>query len=378
MRFLTRALGVFGTILLTNAGMALPIGFGTNQSGKPYAEVKTPNFIVYHDARAPSEALAVTLALEESRSILEQWLQVKRQRPLPVIMSAVSDYASFANFITDAIELQTLGQGGRDLAWHEYTHSSMYRHLDNWLGPAGAVIHLPFMPAWWIEGLAEAISRSVPSDMAAGIERHFALHGGWPSYEKLHSLYGQGGFALEGYAVSGNFVSYLLRTRDANKLPEVLRDFYRYSMPWWWPWSIVPFNDFLPMDEALRRWTGKDGRALYEEYKAAAIQHWQAAGPSLVSDSMGALFGSASALEVRGDPALRCQQDADREVRRDEAICTHRRQAIRRRQVDVAEGTLTIDTGRHAGPLHNVRQGLAQGCTHLVGPPGRFARCHLP
>jgi hypothetical protein len=265
---------IFSAIWVSDAE-ALPIGFGRNQGDLDYDELKTDSFIIYHDRRAPREARAILEALQAAKPKLEQWIGVKRDKALPVILSSTTANASFANFITDAIELQTLARGGRDLSWHEYTHSTMYRHLDNIFGPAGSIIHLPWMPAWFIEGLAEATSASSGSDMQYGIERYYALSGrDWPSYDKLHALYDGTRFSTIGYAVSGAFVSYLLRTYDADKLPQVLESFYRYSMPWWWPWSFVPFNKFMPMDEALREWTGKSGADLYEEYKAEATKYW--------------------------------------------------------------------------------------------------------
>ena len=254
---------------------ALPIGFGRGQGDLDYEEIKTPHFYLYHDKRATREARAIIEALEAGRPKLEQWLGVNRESPLPVIVSAVTANPSFANFIVDAVELQTMGRGGRDLAWHEYTHSTMYRHLDNVFGPAGSIVHLPWMPAWWIEGLAETMSVSGGSDQQYGIERYFALNGGWPSYDKLHSLYDGNRFTTIGYAISGGLVSYIIRTYGAEKLPAMLKSFYEYSMPWWWPWSFVPFNSFMPMDEALREYTGKIGSELYEEYKKSATQYWK-------------------------------------------------------------------------------------------------------
>ncbi|MBC7660543.1 MAG: hypothetical protein H7249_12665 [Chitinophagaceae bacterium] len=261
--------------LSTPFAQALPIGFGRNQGDLEYDELKTSNFIVYHDRRAPAEAKAILEALEAGRPRLEQWLGVHRKKPLPVLMSSTTSNASFANFITDAIELQSLARGGRDLAWHEYTHSTMYRHLDNVFGPAGSIIHLPWMPAWWIEGLAEATSVSNGSDVQYGIERYYAINGGWPTYDKLHALYDGSRFSTIGYGISGAFVSYILRKYDADRLPAMLESFYKYSMPWYWPWTFVPFSKFMPMDQALTEWTGKSGAELYEEYKIEAAKYWK-------------------------------------------------------------------------------------------------------
>ncbi|RYZ58819.1 MAG: hypothetical protein EOP07_05855 [Proteobacteria bacterium] len=293
---------VFGKVaiafafLQAHSAFALPIGFGRNQGDLDYDELKTKNFIIYHDRRAPNEAKVVLESLEAARPRLETWLGAKRDKPLPVLMSSTTSNASFANFITDVIELQSLARGGRDLAWHEYTHSTMYRHLDNIFGPAGSIIHLPWMPAWWIEGLAETMSVSGGSDTQYGIERYYAVNGNWPSYDKLHALYDGTRFSTIGYGVSGAFVSYILRTYDATRLPQMLNNFYDYSMPWYWPWSFVPFNKFMPMDQALTDWTGKSGYELYEEYKSEAGKYWKS------RTDLPYLYESGSELKIKNAP----------------------------------------------------------------------------
>ena len=174
MRFTHKFLplcSLMGLMLPAFHAQALPLGFGKNQGPVKYSEIKSDQFYIYHDARTPEEGAMMLNALEGARKPMERWFQEKRSTPLPIIMSAISENASFANFIADAIELQTLGQGTRELAWHEYVHSTMYRKLDNILGPAGALIYLPWMPAWFLEGLAEALSVSVGSDVVAGVER---------------------------------------------------------------------------------------------------------------------------------------------------------------------------------------------------------------
>jgi hypothetical protein len=254
---------------------ALPIGYGYNQGDLKFRELSSANFTVYHDSRAPEDAKLAMRSLEAARTNVERWFGVTRTSPLIVNMSANSDNPSFANFVTDSIELQTLGQGGRDLAWHEYTHSTMYRHIDNWFGPAGALIHLPWMEAWFLEGLAEAVSVSVGSDEQAGIERYQALTNHWPTWDRLHSLYSNSAFNFRGYATSGAFVAWILQTYDAAKLPDMLESFRAYSMPWYWPWAITPFNGFLPMDSSLKTLTGKGGEELYTQYKIDATAHWK-------------------------------------------------------------------------------------------------------
>ncbi|SME93856.1 hypothetical protein [Pseudobacteriovorax antillogorgiicola] len=318
-------MNVFRNCLLTiltllfcaSEALALPIGFGRNQRELEYDELISPNFALYFDRRTPQEGQAVMNSLETVRPVMERWFAIRRENILPVIMSATTSNASFANFVTDALELQTMGRGGRDLAWHEFTHNMMYRHFDNIFGPVGNILHLPWLPAWWLEGLAEATSNSIGSDQIFSVERTAALSGRWPSYAKLHSLY-NGDFSYTGYAISGGLVSYILRTYNGDKLPQVLGDFFDYTMPWWWPWTFVPFNDFMPFDGALVDFTGKTGEQLYEEYKRAATAHWRKAnlgkslregirdeqerrkkGPTKAGSQY--LVSSSSALQARGD-----------------------------------------------------------------------------
>ncbi len=260
--------------LATEAG-ALPIGFGVNQRDREYDELKSPNFYVYHDRRVPTEGKMTMNALEGARPLMERWFKVKRSSPLVVVSSAATENASFANFITDAIELQTAGQGSKELAWHEYTHQMTYRQLDNFLGPAGNIVHLPWMPAWFLEGLAELTSVSVGSDTQAGIERYQALMNDWPTYDRLHSLYAKYGFFERGYSTAGAIVNYAMKLGDANKLPQMLDGFYWYTMPWWWPYGLVPVVGKLPMDMALKDYANVDAETLYERYKKDATAFWK-------------------------------------------------------------------------------------------------------
>lgn len=266
--------------LLETASYALPIGFGYNQGPLEFQELTTEDFTLYHDARTPRDGKLALNALIAARPHMERWFQTSRTSPLIVNMSAQSDNASFANFLTDSIELQTMGQGSRDLVWHEYTHATMYRHLDNFLGPAGAIIHLPWMEAWFLEGLAEALSVSIGSEQQASIERYQALNNDWPSWDRIHSLYTAGPFSYRGYATSGAFVAWMLRTYDAGKLAAALKSFRDDTMPWMWPWALTPFNQFWPMDTMLREWTGLSGKELYERYQASAREHWLKASPT--------------------------------------------------------------------------------------------------
>lgn len=214
-------------------------------------------------------------SLEAARYPLEQWFGAKRSRPLPVVLSAVTENASFANFLTDVLEVQSLGQGPKSLFLHEYVHQAMYRTLDNFLGPIGNIIHLPWLPAWFIEGLADNLALTVGSSGMAGVERYQALNGDWPSYDRLHSLYTSGGFSARGYATSAGMVRFLLKKIGPDKLSLFMAQLRSNTMPWWWPVSVVPYLDTMPFDRALKQFIGMSGEEFYELYKKAAKAHWQ-------------------------------------------------------------------------------------------------------
>ncbi len=305
---------ITGMIALTTSASALPIGFGKNQSSIQYDETKSPRFRVYHDQSGPGEGLMTIEALEYAKPMVERWLGVQREKPLPVVVSSISANASFANFITDAIELQTLGQGTKELAWHEFVHSSMYRNFDNIFGPAGNILHLPWIPAWYIEGLAEAFSVSVGSDVTAGIERYQALKNDWPTYDHMHSLYSEDGFAERGYATSGALVTYFIKESKLNQLRPFHDEIFRLTMPWWWPWSMVPFNGFMPFDQALTSYVGKNGENLYQAYKIAAKAKWQVEGRGPFLSALPGKrleFDSLNYVTIRDGKLVEIQKDGE-------------------------------------------------------------------
>lgn len=262
-------------LVFSTQGYALPIGFGINQGDLEYQEIQSKNFISYHDARVPREGAMIINSLESIKPLVDKWLGVKRSGRLPVISSAATANPSFANFMTDVIELQTLGHADRDLYWHEYSHTMMYEHFSNFLGPAGSLIHLPWIPAWFMEGFAEALSVSVGSDVQASIERFQALVGNWPTYDSMHSLYNNN--SLRRYSTSGAFVSWIFR-RAARKGGFNLREFIKklssYTDPKYYFWSMNPFSDFMPMDEVLRDFVGSDAKTLYQQFQQESKNYW--------------------------------------------------------------------------------------------------------
>lgn len=277
-----RLLSMLSLLCVALPVLALPVGFRVNQGELVYKQLKQRDFRFLFDQRTEQEARFLLQTAIKTKPILDAWFGQKRDKPMLITSSAVTSNASFANFITDGIELQTLGRGNRDLLLHEYIHMMMFLYLDNFFGPAGAIVHLPWLPAWWIEGMAEALSVSVGSEVHYGIERHQALHDDFLSYEQLHSLYVTS-HQYRGYSTAGRFFAFVL---DHFRSPTILRDlhdeFYRQAMPWLWPMTIVPFVDWLPLDVVLKRHTGANGRELYQQYITAKQKYWQAHSPPVL------------------------------------------------------------------------------------------------
>lgn len=266
---------------LGTTAYGLPQNFNTTQGAIPYAEITSPHFRVYFDARAPHEGRIISESLDGIRPLLAKWLQISRRphHPLRVVSSPVTNHASFANFIYDAIELQTKNQNIRDLIWHEYVHSLTYEFYRNVLGPPGTIFHIMWMPAWFLEGLAEALSISVGSDYQAGVERWQALTNQWPTYARLHSLYLNYTWSTRGYATAGAFVGWILKnlyTAEDTSLSvaDLLRDFRTQTMPW-----HLLRHLFNPLDGTLKSRLHASGKQLYEHYKRGATAYWQVASP---------------------------------------------------------------------------------------------------
>src|SRR5690606_37225701 len=147
-----------------------------------------------------------------------------------------------------------------------------------------------------------------------------ALSGKWPSYDKLHALYTDPDFSFEGYATSGALVAYLLRSTDANKLPLLLEDYFYLSMPWWWPWSAIPFVDSMPMDRSLKRLADVNGPKLYENYKKAATEFWRSQdnGEFLLGKAKRVRdFSFTHSIQARGNRIYKLESDNGRVYERE-------------------------------------------------------------
>ena len=319
MKILQKFLISFLIYQIDLAVFSLPIGFGINQGELRYLETKSNHFYVYHDDRASREGAMIVNALEAAKPILEDWLGKVRMTPFPVISGVTTD-ASFANFIYDTIELQTNGQGGRDLFWHEYVHSVMYRYFTYYFGPAESVLYLPWVPAWFIEGLAECLSASLGSDVIASIERYQSLSEDWPSFASLHSLYASKS-SLQRYATSGAFVTWIFSkiiVRSDEFLKEFLTTLAEYTTPRYYPMTLNPFNEFMPMDAVLEKFVGLNAKELYEIYKKEAKLFWlkKKKGP-LISEHPGdrLVLSGLSSLKSEGSHGVMLMRGEEKSKR---------------------------------------------------------------
>ena len=109
---------------------AFPINFYRNQGELKYDELVNDHFKFYHDTDTPHEGVLLFNSLETAVPKLSAWFAVDAKDSMLAISSSETSHASFANFFFNTIELQTLGSGGRDLAWHELTHMFMYKKFD--------------------------------------------------------------------------------------------------------------------------------------------------------------------------------------------------------------------------------------------------------
>ena len=265
-------------VITASSARSLPIGFGIHQDKIKYKQLKDKDFHFYYQQNTESEARHLLKSLNESKHVFANWFQIKRKYPLSVISSSVTANPFFANFITDTIELQSMGQGKASTAWHEYAHMMTYQYLHNIFGHAGSLLHLPWMPAWWLEGLAEALTYSLGSSHIYGVERHNVLSDSFMTYDQLHSIYGSYPLQLQGYSTSGRYVAFILQkllTKNPNALFELHKDFFNYTLPWQWLLTVIPFADTMPLDRALKKHTGYNAKELYEQYKQQARERWQ-------------------------------------------------------------------------------------------------------
>ncbi len=262
------------SILLTShIANCLPIGFFKNQSYLEYQEIKNDTFHLYFDKRSTREAQIALKTLNQAKIIFEKWFNEKTDAPLPVIMSTETANASFANLITNALEIQTRGRGAPSLYVHEFTHHMMYRYFD-FLGPSQITYHTAFLPNWWIEGLAETLSVSVSSADQSTLERIKSYTGKWPTYNSLHSLYGGGAQSYNGYVVSGGFTRYLFSRIKDPSLHEIHTNLRGKSLN---PLMLVPFIKGT-FDRTLEDFGLPEGHELYKQYKKDAKNNWKKLG----------------------------------------------------------------------------------------------------
>lgn len=178
---------------------------------------------------------------------------------IPIIVSSRSDGASFANLISQSLEIQSTETPPSALFQHELSHRMMYEHMDLNVGPAGRTFMLAMLPSWWTEGLPEYLTESLGRLETSGYLRAMVLNDTFLSWDRLHALYkASGDTSVRGYALSGRFFKYFLEKTPSRSLRELHRSLTTSQL-------IPPF--FTGAYFLIRRLTGQWPGDLYESFK---------------------------------------------------------------------------------------------------------------
>ncbi|NBW81563.1 hypothetical protein EBR21_07395, partial [bacterium] len=247
------------------------------QADVQWGRVENDRFVVYYDASQKSLATHAMKSVERAYPDLSLLLgaSLKGQPPppelspdkvltsnfekIPVIVSARSDGPSFANLISQSIEIQSSEAPPAALFQHELSHRIMYEHMDLNVGPAGRTFMLAMLPSWWTEGLPEYLTESLGRIETNGYLRAMALNDTFLSWDRLHALYkASGDVSVRGYALSGRFFKYFLdKTPNRN-----LRELHSKLT---WRQLIPPFfsGAYFLIHSLTGSWPGD----LYESFK---------------------------------------------------------------------------------------------------------------
>lgn len=275
-------IGLLALLLTPSNVHAVPLSIlqfsaGT-QADVTWARLENDRFIVYYDAQQPtlgehalksletafsdfSLLLGTTLngqPLQPSQSA--ETVKVSGFTKIPVIISARTDGASFANFIPQTIEIQSTRRPPASLFQHELAHRMMYEHIDLSVGPAGRTFMLAMLPTWWTEGLPEYLTESLGRLETEGALRSMALNDSFLSWDRLHALYKSTGLTSElGYATSGRFFKYFLEKTPHKNLQKLHESLRNYQL-------IPPFfsGAYWLIQSLTGRWPGD----LYEDFKS--------------------------------------------------------------------------------------------------------------
>ncbi|NBO38295.1 hypothetical protein EBU99_06905 [bacterium] len=272
------SVGFFGT---QQGAHAVPLSFLKQPSGTQadvtWGRLENSRFVVYYDSTQKTLAQHALSAVEDAYPdyslLLGTRLQNQPNPPeldpqnviasrfekIPVIVSARSDGASFANFIPQTLEIQSTYRPPRALFQHELAHRMMYEHLDLSVGPAGRTFMMAMLPTWWTEGLPEYLTESLGRLETNGYLRAMVLNNTFLSWDRLHALYkASGETSILGYATAGKFFKYFLE-RTPEKNLRTLHQQLKYSQ------LIPPFfsGAYLLLHKLTGQWPGE----LYESFK---------------------------------------------------------------------------------------------------------------
>ncbi|MFZ9520062.1 MAG: hypothetical protein ACO3A4_06240 [Silvanigrellaceae bacterium] len=249
----------------------------STQADVQWGRLENDRFVVYYDSSQKAVAnhamRAVERAYPDMSLLLGAVLKGQPTPPelpesdvltsnfskIPIIVSSRSDGASFANFISQSLEIQSSESPPASLFQHELAHRIMYEHIDLNVGPAGRTFMLTMLPSWWTEGLPEYLTESVGRLETQGLLRAMVLNDTFLSWDRLHALYkASGDVSARGYALSGRFFKYFLdKTPGRN-----LRELHSKLM---WRQLIPPF--FTGSYFLIRGLTGSWPGDLYESFK---------------------------------------------------------------------------------------------------------------
>jgi hypothetical protein len=223
---------------------------------------------------------------------------------IPVIVSSRSDGASFANLISQSLEIQSSETPPSSLFQHELSHRMMYEHMDLKVGPAGRTFMLAMLPSWWTEGLPEYLTESLGRLETSGYLRAMVLNNSFLSWDRLHALYkASGDVSVRGYALSGRFFKYFLEKTPTRNLRELHRGLtYKQLIP--------PFftGSYFLIHQLTGQWPGD----LYESFKKdlskSVLEDLEGMprlkdvkGANLVFNSMGGSFAALGKTVVTPD-----------------------------------------------------------------------------
>jgi hypothetical protein len=248
------------------------------QADVQWARLENDRFVIYFDSTQPTLGSHALRAVEKAYPDLSLLLGARlKGQPIPpelkpknvltsnfakipVIISSRSDGPSFANFVSQSLEIQSSESPPAALFQHELSHRMMYEHIDLNVGPAGRTFMLAMLPSWWTEGLPEYLTESLGRIETNGYLRAMALNNTFLSWDRLHALYkASGDTSVRGYALSGRFFKYFLERTPSRSLRELHSSLtWRQLMP--------PF--FTGSYFLIRSLTGQWPGDLYESFKS--------------------------------------------------------------------------------------------------------------